>query len=81
MDEVLRGIDAVLTLAAAGEAPQGLAATGDPLFCRIWTLLGMPCVSLPVLHGPAWLPIGLQLAGARGADERLLAAAAFVMAH
>src|SRR2546422_6887197 len=38
---------------STGEAPEGLAATGDPVFCRIWTLLGVPCISLPVLTGPA----------------------------
>ena len=70
-------VDAILTAAAVGEAPVGLAATGDPALSRIWTLLGTPCVSLPLLRGPAGLPVGLQLVAARGADDRLLAAAAF----
>ena len=75
IDRLLGPLDAILTPAAAGEAPVALSGTGDPAFCRIWTLLGTPCVSLPVLRGPAGLPLGLQLASARGADERLLAAA------
>jgi hypothetical protein len=70
--------DVLLTPAAAGEAPVGLASTGDPAFSRIWTLLGVPCLSLPVLRGPAGLPLGLQLIGARGRDEDLLAAASWI---
>jgi Asp-tRNA(Asn)/Glu-tRNA(Gln) amidotransferase A subunit family amidase len=71
-------LDALLTPAAAGEAPTGLETTGDPAFCRVWTLLGCPCISLPVLTGPDGLPVGLQLVGAPGADDRLLAVAAWV---
>jgi Asp-tRNA(Asn)/Glu-tRNA(Gln) amidotransferase A subunit family amidase len=70
--------DALLTPSAAGEAPPGLASTGDPAFNRIWTLLGTPCLSLPVGRGPAGLPVGVQLVGARGADGALLDAAAWV---
>jgi Asp-tRNA(Asn)/Glu-tRNA(Gln) amidotransferase A subunit family amidase len=70
--------DALLTPAAPGEAP-GIESTGDPAFSRIWTLLGAPSVSLPLLKGPAGLPVGLQLIGPRGEDERLLAAAAWVL--
>ena len=80
LDRLLGPLDALLTLAVAGEAPVGLDSTGDPSFCRIWTLLGTPCVSLPVLRGPAGLPVGLQLVGKRGGDEELLGAAAFVLA-
>ena len=75
---VFAELDALLTLGAAGEAPVGLETTGDPSFCRIWTQLGCPCISLPVLSGPAGLPVGLQLVGAPGADDRLIAVAAWV---
>ena len=71
-------VDAILAAAAPSEAPLGLTATGDPALSRIWTLLGAPCVSLPLLHGPSGLPLGLQLIAGRGEDERLLAAAAYV---
>jgi Asp-tRNA(Asn)/Glu-tRNA(Gln) amidotransferase A subunit family amidase len=63
--------DAVLTPAASGEAPVG-TATGNPIFCTVWTLLGAPAVSLPLLTGGNGLPIGVQLVGQRGNDGRLL---------
>jgi Asp-tRNA(Asn)/Glu-tRNA(Gln) amidotransferase A subunit family amidase len=75
--EAFASVDAILTAAAPGEAPVGLGATGDPALSRIWTLLGTPCVSLPLLRGPAGLPLGLQLVAAR--EETLLAAAAHAM--
>ena len=81
LDATFEKVDALLTPAAAGEAPEGLGATGDPIFCRIWTLLGVPCLSLPVLKGPAGLPIGLQIVGRRGHDAELLAAAAWIEQH
>jgi Asp-tRNA(Asn)/Glu-tRNA(Gln) amidotransferase A subunit family amidase len=67
------GYDAILTPAAAGEAPKGFRSTGNPDFNRLWTFLGNPCVSLPVGIGPNGLPVGLQLVGPSGADRALLA--------
>jgi Asp-tRNA(Asn)/Glu-tRNA(Gln) amidotransferase A subunit family amidase len=64
--------DAILTPAAPGTAPKGLASTGDPVFCTLWTLCGMPAVSLPLLEGTNGLPLGVQLVGPRGGDARLL---------
>jgi Asp-tRNA(Asn)/Glu-tRNA(Gln) amidotransferase A subunit family amidase len=58
-----------------------LGTTGDPLFYRTWTLLGLPCIHLPFTHGRNGLPIGLQLVGAYGDDHRLLAAAHWVHAR
>jgi Asp-tRNA(Asn)/Glu-tRNA(Gln) amidotransferase A subunit family amidase len=72
-------IDALVTPAAVGEAPIGLESTGDPLFSRIWTLLGTPCLSLPLLKGPAGLPLGLQVVGPRRDEGRLIGAAAWIM--
>lgn len=70
--------DALLTPAAPGEAPLGLQQTGSPVFCTIWTLLGLPAVSLPLLRGPAGLPLGVQLVGWWGEDARLLRSAAWL---
>jgi Asp-tRNA(Asn)/Glu-tRNA(Gln) amidotransferase A subunit family amidase len=78
LPDVFGRVDALLTPAALGEAPVGLQSTGDPAFNRAWTLLGCPCVSLPVLKGPAGLPIGLQVVGMRNDDARLLAIAQWV---
>lgn len=70
--EVMAGWDALLAPAAPGEAPEGLDATGDPVFSRMWTLLQVPCLTLPVLSGPAGLPVGIQLVGTALADGKLL---------
>ena len=64
--------DAILTPAAPTPAPNGLHGTGDPSFCTLWTLCGMPCLTLPLLQSPTGLPIGVQLVGPRGGDARLL---------
>jgi len=70
--------DVLLAPSATGEAPAGLGATGDPVFCRTWTLLGLPCVHLPFTRGQRGLPVGLQLIGRWGHDHQLLQAAHWV---
>jgi Asp-tRNA(Asn)/Glu-tRNA(Gln) amidotransferase A subunit family amidase len=72
--------DAILTPAAPGTAPKGLESTGDPAFCTLWTLAGMPAVSLPLLKGENGLPLGVQLVGRRGYDARLLRTARWLEA-
>lgn len=62
---------AIITPAAPGIAPKGLDATGNPVFCSLWTLLGLPAITLPLLEHDG-MPIGVQLIGARGDDARLL---------
>jgi Asp-tRNA(Asn)/Glu-tRNA(Gln) amidotransferase A subunit family amidase len=64
--------DAIIAPAAVGEAPRFGAGTGDPIFCTIWTLAGLPCVTLPLLVGDTGLPIGVQLIGPAEKDDRLL---------
>lgn len=56
--------DAILAPAAPGEAPLGLQATGDPIFSRMWNMLGLPCLTIPAFQGPQNLPIGIQVIGA-----------------
>ena len=73
--------DVLLAPSAVGEAPAGLGATGDPLFSRMWTLLGVPTVSLPLGRGATGLPIGVQLIGGMRGDEQLLACARWVEDH
>lgn len=64
--------DAILTPAAPSAAPKGLTSTGDPAFCTLWTLCGMPSLTLPLLQSSDGLPLGVQLVGPRGGDARLL---------
>ena len=64
--------DAILTPPALGTAPKGLGSTGDPVFCSLWTLLGMPAITLPLMRGENGLPLGVQLVGRKGYDARLL---------
>ncbi len=72
-DELFRErYDAILTPPALGTAPKGLGATGDPAFCVLWTLLGMPAITLPLMQGANGLPLGVQLVGRRNYDARLL---------
>jgi Asp-tRNA(Asn)/Glu-tRNA(Gln) amidotransferase A subunit family amidase len=72
--------DAILTPAAPGAAPRGLDSTGDPVFCTLWTLCGMPAISLPLLQSGDGLPIGVQLVGPRHGDARLLRTAHWLAA-
>ena len=75
LPELFGRFDVLLTASAPGEAPEGLSSTGDPALNRIWTLLGLPCASLPCAEGPHGLPVGVQLVGPPGGDAALLAAA------
>ena len=71
--------DGLVTPAAPGPAPGGLDATGDPLFSRGWTLMGLPAVAVPVTQAP--LPQSIQLVGPKMGDDRLLAVADWVAAR
>ena len=64
--------DVFLAPSAPGEAPAGLDSTGNPIFQVVWTLLQVPCVTLPWSTGPNGLPVGVQLIGRRGDDETVL---------
>ncbi len=78
LDEYFVDYDAVLTPSTPGEAPD-ISSTGDPVFCTIWTLCGTPALNLPVLQGPAEMPLGAQLIGARGDDARLFRTARWLV--
>ncbi len=80
LDELfMQRYDAILTPAAAGTAPKGLGSTGDPSFCTLWTLLGMPAISLPLMQGENGLPLGVQLVGRKGFDARLMRTARWLV--
>ncbi len=74
----LEGLDLLLTPSAPGEAPEGLAWTGDPTFNFIWTSLGVPCVTVPAGAGPRGLPLGVQIVA--GTDAAALGWAGWVAA-
>jgi Asp-tRNA(Asn)/Glu-tRNA(Gln) amidotransferase A subunit family amidase len=74
----LSGFDAVLTVPAFGEAPEGLSFTGKAEYCAPWTLLGTPAISLPAGFGKNGLPLGLQVVGAYREDLRLLRVAKWI---
>jgi amidase len=78
LDRFFASCDAVLVPAAPGEAPAGLGYTGNPVFNRMWTLLGVPCVTVPARWADSGLPTGVQLVGRIRDDARLMSAAAFL---
>ncbi len=71
LDAVFADHGTILTPAAPGPAPRGLTSTGDPVFSALWTFLGLPSVTVPLLECDG-LPLGVQLVGAHGDDGRLL---------
>ena len=72
LDGLFDGCDAIVTIPATGEAPEGLANTGDATFCSLWTQTGLPAVTIPSGRGPRGLPLGLQVVGRYREDERAL---------
>jgi len=70
--ERMREVDFLLTPSAPSEAPRSLESTGDPVFNRAWTLLGVPCVTVPHGKGAHGLPLGVQLVGPFAGDAALL---------
>ena len=66
-----------MTCVAPGAAPQGFGFTGDPMFTRLWTLMGSPCVNVPGLYENE-LPLGIQIVGRFGRDRPTLEAALFL---
>jgi Asp-tRNA(Asn)/Glu-tRNA(Gln) amidotransferase A subunit family amidase len=68
-------LDLIIAPSAIGEAPIAKEGTGNPIFCRAWTLLGLPCINLNITSGPNGLPVGVQLIAGPGKDHFLLSAA------
>jgi Asp-tRNA(Asn)/Glu-tRNA(Gln) amidotransferase A subunit family amidase len=73
--DALARFDAAVTPATTGEAPPGLESTGSPIFCTIWTVCGVPAVTVPLLRGASGLPLGVQVVGRMLEDGRVLRAA------
>jgi amidase len=78
LDEAFAGCDVLIAPAATGEAPRGLQSTGNVAMNVVWTLLHVPCVSVPAMQSSSGLPLGLQVIGRIGEDPRTLAAAQWI---
>lgn len=79
--DVFADVDLLLAPGAPGVAPEGIGATGDPMFQRIWTATGAPCLGFPAAWRADGLPLGLQVIGLPGTDRQLLADARTILAH
>lgn len=78
LNDILSGQDIFLTPSTEGVAPLAAKGTGDRTVQRIWTLAGMPAISVPADFSEG-LPIGVQLIGAKNTDRKLLATAAMLI--
>ena len=79
LGEAFAWADALITPATMGTAPRGLDSTGSPVFCTLWTYLGVPAISLPLFEDDEGMPFAVQMVGARGDDARLLRTANWLM--
>lgn len=79
--EIVSGYDAVVTPAALGIAPKREAGTGNPIMATLWTLLGVPAITLPLLTGAENMPVGVQFVGRLNDDVGLIRAAAWLERH
>ena len=77
--EIFHYVHGIITPSTTGIAPIGLANTGSPEFCTIWTYLGMPSISLPILKGLNNMPLGVQLVGEKYDDIRFLRSANWLL--
>lgn len=75
LEGVFADVDVLLAPSTEGIAPAGLQATGDPVFNRMWSLLGNPCLHIPVGSGQHGMPIGVTIVGRAFHDAQLICAA------
>ena len=80
LDQLFADVDVLVAPAVLGEPP-GTESTGDPLLCRMWTLLGTPAIAVPGLTGPSGLPVGVQVVAPPGRDAVALGAAELIAGH
>ena len=73
--EVFEDYHGIISPSSTGVADKGLASTGSPEFCTVWSFMGTPSISLPLLEGENNLPLGVQLIGDKYDDARFLGVA------
>ena len=78
LPQVFDGVDVLVAPSTMGEAPAGIDATGDPLFNRIWTLLRVPVVHLPIARSAQGLPLGVTVVGPIARDRQTLLGAHWI---
>jgi Asp-tRNA(Asn)/Glu-tRNA(Gln) amidotransferase A subunit family amidase len=81
IEDIFKHVDVILTMSASGPAPHGLASTGETNFNRLWTLLGVPCVNVPIYPHPGELPVGVQVIAPFRADRLAVEAAITLEMH
>jgi amidase len=81
IEGLFAGLDVLIAPTAPGTAPRGIDATGDPIYERMWTCLGSPCVGWRTGSGSNGLALGVQAIGALGADDSLIDFSAWMAAH
>jgi Asp-tRNA(Asn)/Glu-tRNA(Gln) amidotransferase A subunit family amidase len=79
LDEIFDRCDAILCPATPTSAPEGLSSTGSAIYNGLWTLCGLPVLTLPLFEDSQGMPMGLQVVGRRGNDARLLRSAQWLM--
>jgi Asp-tRNA(Asn)/Glu-tRNA(Gln) amidotransferase A subunit family amidase len=78
IDGMFDAYDVLITPSTRGEAPTDRLSVEPSYFNRIWTLMYLPCLSLPAFTGPSGMPVGLQIVGRRDSDDHLLAAGRWI---
>lgn len=73
--EVFEDYHGIISPSSTGVADKGLTSTGSPEFCTVWSFMGTPSISLPLLEGENNLPLGVQLIGDKYDDTRFLGVA------
>lgn len=74
LEKIFYEYDLIITPSSPGQAPRDLSTTGNAVFNGYWTMLGLPCISVPMLKGKDDLPIGIQVVAPTKKDYFLLKA-------